>query len=54
MVTVYSDAVAAPVTVRYAWADIPVANLINAEGFPAAPIRTGNDAIIPYIRTNDQ
>ena len=32
-----------PTSVRYAWADNPAtANLINAEGLPAAPFRTGH------------
>ncbi len=36
-----SGEVAAPVAVRYAWADNPAdANLCNAEGLPAAPFRT--------------
>ncbi len=34
------DAVPAPVAVRYAWADNPVANLYNAAGLPAVPFRT--------------
>lgn len=29
-----------PVAVRYAWADSPICNLINAEGLPAVPFRT--------------
>jgi len=29
-----------PIDVRYAWAAFPLANLANAEGFPAAPFRT--------------
>jgi hypothetical protein len=33
-------AVAAPVAVRYAWADNPVANLRNKEGLPVDPFRT--------------
>ncbi len=42
-VEVYSDSVAAPVAVRYAWADdIPEANLYNKAGFPAGPFRTDN------------
>lgn len=32
--------VAAPVAVRYAWADNPVTNLYNREGLPAVPFRT--------------
>jgi sialate O-acetylesterase len=40
-VTVWSDAVAAPRYVRYAWADMPDnPNLCNKEGLPAAPFRT--------------
>lgn len=40
-VVVYSDSVAAPVAVRYAWADdAGEANLYNKEGFPAVPFRT--------------
>ncbi len=39
-VVVTSDAVPNPVTVRYAWADNPAANLYNKEGLPAAPFRT--------------
>lgn len=40
-VVVKSDAVAAPVAVRYAWASYPAgANLYNGDGLPAAPFRT--------------
>ena len=40
-VVVSSDKVAAPVAVRFAWADNPEdANLYNVEGFPASPFRT--------------
>ncbi len=39
-VIVTSPAVEVPVTVRYAWADNPDANLENAAGLPAAPFRT--------------
>jgi len=40
-VVVWSDAVPAPVAVRYAWADNPVgSNLYNREGLPASPFRT--------------
>ena len=34
------DAVAAPVAVRYGWADHPVCNLFNSAGLPASPFRT--------------
>jgi sialate O-acetylesterase len=39
-VIVSSDAVSAPVAVRYAWADNPICNLYNREGLPASPFRT--------------
>ncbi|HUS81099.1 MAG TPA: sialate O-acetylesterase, partial [Armatimonadota bacterium] len=39
-VLVGSDAVPAPVAVRYAWAANPICNLFNAEGLPASPFRT--------------
>lgn len=39
-VVVYSDEVASPETVRYAWADNPECNLVNSEGLPAIPFRT--------------
>ena len=42
-VVVHSDSVAAPVEVRYGWADdMPEANLYNKQGFPAGPFRTDN------------
>jgi sialate O-acetylesterase len=39
-VIVYSDNMAEPEAVRYAWADNPECNLINSEGLPAVPFRT--------------
>ena len=39
-VAVSSDAVKEPKAVRYAWADDPDANLVNAAGLPASPFRT--------------
>jgi sialate O-acetylesterase len=39
-VEVWSDQVADPAAVRYAWADNPVCNLYCAEGLPATPFRT--------------
>ena len=39
-VRVASDAVPAPRSVRYAWADNPGCNLGNVEGLPAAPFRS--------------
>jgi sialate O-acetylesterase len=39
-VIVYSDKVAEPEAVRYAWADNPQCNLVNSAGLPAVPFRT--------------
>jgi sialate O-acetylesterase len=39
-VVVWSDQVAKPVAVRYAWSNNPICNLYNAEGLPACPFRT--------------
>ena len=39
-VIVSSPEVKTPASVRYAWADNPACNLINAAGLPAAPFRT--------------
>jgi sialate O-acetylesterase len=39
-VIVSSPAVAAPVAVRYAWADNPACTLYNGAGLPASPFRT--------------
>ncbi len=39
-VEVSSDKVAAPIAVRYAWSDNPVANLFSNEGLPVTPFRT--------------
>ncbi|MHB8969479.1 MAG: sialate O-acetylesterase [Pirellulaceae bacterium] len=39
-VEVWSDQVANPAAVRYAWADNPVCNLRSANGLPATPFRT--------------
>jgi len=35
--------VEAPAFVRYAWEDNPDANLVNREGLPASPFRSGDD-----------
>jgi sialate O-acetylesterase len=45
-VVIYSDKVAEPVAVRYAWADNPECNLVNSEGLPAAPFRTDECSFI--------
>lgn len=43
-VVVWSDEIAKPVAVRYAWADNPEgANLYNREGLPASPFTTENN-----------
>lgn len=39
-IPVWNEAAAAPVAVRYAWADFPVCSLYNREGLPAYPFRT--------------
>ena len=39
-VEVQSDEVAAPVAVRYGWADNPVLNLFSSDGLPVTPFRT--------------
>jgi sialate O-acetylesterase len=39
-VVVTSDAVPAPVAVRYAWADNPDCNLVSSAGLPASPFRS--------------
>lgn len=39
-VEVWSDEVAEPVAVRYAWANNPVCNLYTVEGLPVTPFRT--------------
>ncbi|MBL9202788.1 MAG: sialate O-acetylesterase [Opitutaceae bacterium] len=39
-VEVTSEQVAAPIAVRYAWADNPVCNLFSADGLPVTPFRT--------------
>ena len=42
-VVVSSPNVAAPVEVRYGWANVPDVNLFNKEGLPATPFRTDTD-----------
>ncbi len=39
-VEVWSDKVANPIAVRYAWADNPVCNLFSNDGLPVTPFRT--------------
>lgn len=39
-IEVWSDKIADPVAVRYAWHGNPVFNLYNIEGLPASPFRT--------------
>lgn len=39
-VVVYSERVAAPVAVRYSWANNPDVNLFNTDGSPAVPFKT--------------
>ena len=35
-----SKSVGAPTKVRYAWSNVPDANLVNSAGLPAAPFRS--------------
>ncbi len=39
-IKVWSDKVAKPVSVRYAWADNPICNVRNFDGLPLTPFRT--------------
>ncbi len=41
------------VAVRYAWANFPLCNLYNKEGFPAAPFRTDNLPVNPRLCRGD-
>ena len=39
-VVAWSQKIRQPKAVRYNWANYPMGNLYNVEGFPAAPFRT--------------
>ncbi len=41
-ITVWADSVKFPVAVRFAWKNVPDANLFNRSGLPASPFRTDN------------
>jgi len=45
-VEVSSPEVAAPIAVRYAWADNPVCNLFSSDGLPVTPFRTDDFEMI--------
>ena len=45
-VEVWSAEVAAPLAIRYAWADNPVCNLFSNEGLPVTPFRTDDFEMI--------
>lgn len=45
-IEVWSEEVAAPVAVRYAWADNPVCNVVSKEGLPLTPFRTDDFPMI--------
>ena len=45
-VVVSSPEVAAPIAVRYAWADNPVCNLYSADSLPVTPFRTDDFEMI--------
>jgi len=44
-VVVSNDQVAAPVVVRYGWANVPDVNFWNKEGLPASPFRTDPESM---------
>jgi sialate O-acetylesterase len=50
-VEVTSDKVAAPIAVRYAWADNPVCNLYSVEGLAVTPFRTDDFDMITKPKT---
>jgi sialate O-acetylesterase len=45
-VVVTSDQVPAPKAVRFGWANYPVVNLWNKDGFPASPFRTDDWPVV--------
>lgn len=45
-IEVWADGIAAPVAVRYAWADNPVCNVLSKEGLPLTPFRTDDFPLI--------
>jgi sialate O-acetylesterase len=42
-IIVWSDEIAEPMFVRYAWSDFPEGNLVNEQGFPASPFEVRAD-----------
>ncbi|MBI4625949.1 MAG: sialate O-acetylesterase [Verrucomicrobia bacterium] len=50
-VEVWSEKVAAPIAVRYAWADNPVCNLFSEDGLPVTPFRTDDFEMITKPKT---
>jgi sialate O-acetylesterase len=51
-IEVWSDEVAAPVAVRYAWADNPVCNLFSNDGLPVTPFRTDDFEMITKSKSS--
>jgi sialate O-acetylesterase len=51
-VAVWSDQVADPVAVRYAWSRRPICHLYTESGLPAGPFRT-DDKLVPSARESD-
>ena len=45
-----SEDLAHPVSVRYAWANNPIANLYNSDGLPASSFKTDNWKDITLIK----
>jgi sialate O-acetylesterase len=44
-IVVMADQVAAPMAVRYGWANVPDVNLWNKDGLPASPFRTDPESL---------
>ena len=47
-ITVWSDMVKKPVSVRYAWGEFPEVNFVNKQGLPAYPFRTDDWPGVTY------
>ncbi|MAG54997.1 MAG: hypothetical protein CMJ83_01770 [Planctomycetes bacterium] len=50
-VEVWSDAVKAPVAVRYAWSNLPLGTLLNGRELPAYPFRSDDWPLVPHQST---
>jgi sialate O-acetylesterase len=52
-IVVSSPSVPQPVVVRYSWANNPIGNLYNKEGFPASPFRTDGPVTVTPVKKGD-